>query len=154
MKLSEFKNVLDSLSELNFVLPDGQTVPKHYHVTEVGQVEKKFIDCGGTIRNEKLVNFQLWQANDHDHRLAPKKLIDIIKLSETALGIGNEEIEVEYQGDTIGKYGLEVKDGKLLLTAKQTNCLAEDKCGIAEKKKISLSDLQNKNSCCGPGTKC
>ena len=154
MKLSEFKMILGSLSELNFVLPDGQAVPKHFHVTELGQVEKRFIDCGGAVRNEKSVNFQLWQADDYDHRLAPKKLKDIIELSEKTLQIGDDEIEVEHQGDTIGKYGLEVKDGKLLLTAKQTNCLAQDKCGVPEKKKISLSELQNKNSCCGPGTKC
>jgi hypothetical protein len=87
MKLSEFKKQLSTVTDLNFVLPNGAKVPQHFHVTEVGQVTKNFIDCGGTVRNEKVVNFQLWEANDFDHRLAPKKLNDIIALSEKVLGI-------------------------------------------------------------------
>jgi hypothetical protein len=39
-------------------------VPEHFHVTEVGVVTKDFIDCGGTVRHEKVANFQLWDAND------------------------------------------------------------------------------------------
>ena len=156
MKLSEFKNMLGTINEINFELPNGNLVPQHFHVTEVGQVTKHFIDCGGTIRNEKTINFQLWEAADFDHRLAPQKLNDIIKLSENKLGVEDAEIEVEYQSDTIGKYGLEFAGGKFLLTSKQTNCLASDSCGIpSDKLKVSLSELQTKNkSCCTPGGGC
>jgi len=156
MKLSEFKIQLSTVKELNFVLPNGTVVPSHFHITEVGQVTKHFIDCGGTVRNEKVVNFQLWEANDFDHRLAPQKLSDIIALSEKQLGIEDAEIEVEHQSDTISKFGLEFSDGKFLLTSKQTNCLAPDKCGVPpDKLKVSLSELQNTNqSCCTPGSKC
>ena len=129
MKLSEFKKQLSTVTDLNFVLPNGTVVPKHFHVTEVGQVTKNFIDCGGTVRNEKVVNFQLWEANDFDHRLAPKKLNDIIALSEKVLGLEDAEIEVEYQSDTIGKYGVEFNGKDFKLTSTQTNCLAQDKCG-------------------------
>ena len=76
-------------------------------MTEVGKVTKHFIDCGGTERNEEVISFQLWSANDYDHRLHSKKLLDIIELSEKVLGIEDLEIEVEYQADTIGKFGLE-----------------------------------------------
>ena len=31
-----------------------------FHITEVGQVNKRFIDCGGTKRDEKLISFQLF----------------------------------------------------------------------------------------------
>lgn len=155
MKLSEIKEQLNSLESLNFVLPNGTKVPQHFHVTEVGQITKKFIDCGGVVRTEKVVNFQLWEANDFDHRLAPKKLISIIDLSEKVLGIEDGEVEVEYQGETIGKYNLGFNGKDFLLLAKQTNCLAEDKCGIPlEKQKIKLSDLQSQSSCCTPGGKC
>ena len=156
MKLSEFKKNLDTVTELNFVLPNKTFVPKHFHVTEVGQVTKHFIDCGGTIRNEKTVNFQLWEAADFDHRLAPQKLKDIIALSEAKLGLEDAEIEVEYQSDTIGKYSLEFNGANFHLEAMQTNCLASDKCGIPEDKlKVKLSDLQTKDqSCCTPGGKC
>jgi hypothetical protein len=153
MKLSEFKKQLSSGAELNFALPNGTFVPKHFHITEVGQITKNFIDCGGTVRKEKAVSFQLWEANDPDHRLAPKKLKGIIDLSEKMLGIEDAEIEVEYQSDTIGKYGLDFDGKQFLLTAKQTNCLASDHCGIPpEKLNIKLSELQTQSkSCCAPG---
>ena len=156
MKLSDFKKQLSTITDIKFVLQNGTVVPKHFHVTEVGQVTKNFIDCGGTVRNEKVVNFQLWEANDFDHRLAPQKLNDIIALSEKILGIEDEEIEVEYQSETIGKYGVEFNGKDFVLTSTQTNCLAQDKCGIPQEKlKVSLSDLQNTNqSCCTPGGKC
>ena len=156
MKLSDFKKQLSTITDINFVLQNGTVVPKHFHVTEVGQVTKNFIDCGGTVRNEKVVNFQLWEANDFDHRLAPQKLNEIIALSEKILGIEDAEIEVEYQSETIGKYGVEFNGKNFVLTTTQTNCLAQDKCGIPpEKLKVSLSDLQNTNqSCCTPGGKC
>lgn len=155
MKLSEFKKQLNEVSELNFILPNGNKVPEHFHVTEVGQVIKHFIDCGGTVRNEKVVNFQLWEANDVHHRLAPEKLKGIIALSETKLGLEDAEIEVEYQSDTIGKYGIEYNGKDFELVTKFTNCLASDKCGTNEKKKISLSELQNTNkACCAPGGGC
>lgn len=156
MKLSEFKKRLNELDSLTFVQSNGTAVPAHFHVTEVGQVSKHFIDCGGTVRDEKVVNFQLWEANDFDHRLAPQKLKDIIDLSERKLGLEDAEIEVEYQAETIGKFGLEFENGKFTLTTKQTNCLASDKCGIPpEKLKVKLSDLQSANqSCCGPNSKC
>ncbi len=155
MKLSEFKKQLSTVTDLNFVLPNGTKVPQHFHVTEVGQVTKNFIDCGGTVRNEKVVNFQLWEANDFDHRLAPKKLNDIISLSEKVLGLEDAEIEVEYQSETIGKYSIEFNGKDFTLNSTQTNCLAQDKCGIpAEKLKVNLVDLSNNQSCCTPGGKC
>ncbi len=87
MKLSEVKNRLNELEKISFKLPNGELVPNHFHVTEVGKITKHFIDCGGTVRNEEVVNFQLWNANDYDHRLHPEKLIHIIELSEKVLAI-------------------------------------------------------------------
>jgi|SRR5690554_1788233 len=154
MKLSEIKTKLSQLEKIAFQLPNGDLVPSHFHVTEIGKITKHFIDCGGTVRNEEVVNFQLWNANDYDHRLHPKKLLDIITLSERVLGIEDLEIEVEYQGDTIGKFGLDFDGKNFLLTNKQTDCLAKDKCGIpVEKPKLVLSELKSENSCT-PGGGC
>ncbi|WP_046755490.1 DUF6428 family protein [Kordia jejudonensis] len=156
MKLSEVKARLQNLEQLDFVLPNSQKVERHFHVTEVGMITKNFIDCGGKIRNEKVVNFQLWSADDVDHRLEPKKLMNIITLSEKALGIEDLEVEVEYQAETIGKYGLEFENGHFVLTTKFTDCLAKDNCGIpVEKPKMKLSELQAKmESCCTPESGC
>lgn len=154
MKLSEFKTILKSKLTIGFELPNGELVPSHFHVTEVGQISKRFIDCGGVMRKEEVVNFQLWEANDYDHRLHPEKLVNIIELSESKLGITDEEIEVEYQGQTIGKYGLEYNGKNFALTSKVTDCLAKDKCGIPEDKlQIPLAS-KNSDSSCTPGGGC
>lgn len=154
MKLSQIKSLLPSLENVSFQLEDGTFVPEHFHVTEVGQVIKNFIDCGGVIRQEKVVNFQLWNANDYEHRLKPGKLLSIIELSENKLGIEDAEIEVEYQSTTIGKYDLDFDGQHFVLKNKQTACLAEDACGIpAQKPKIQLINLANSGSCT-PGSGC
>lgn len=154
MKLSEAKVVLEDLETIGFQLPNGNLVPNHFHVTEVGKITKHFIDCGGTVRNEEVVNFQLWNANDYDHRLHPEKLLHIIELSEKVLEIDDLDIEVEYQAETIGKFGLEFDGKYFVLTTKQTDCLAKDNCGIPpEKLNVRLSDLKSEPSCL-PGGNC
>ncbi|MGY8909046.1 MAG: DUF6428 family protein [Flavobacteriales bacterium] len=154
MKLSEVKSALKELETIGFELPNGELVASHFHVTEVGKITKHFIDCGGVERKEEVVNFQLWNANDYDHRLHPEKLLNIIELSEKTLNITDSEIEVEYQAETIGKFGLEFNGKNFLLTNKQTDCLAKDACGIpVENKKIEILDIPAVNSC-APGSGC
>ena len=159
MKLSEVKLVLKKMNTIGFQLANGDLVPSHFHVTEVGKITKNFIDCGGVVRKEEVANFQLWNANDYDHRLHPEKLLNIIELSEKVLKIDDLEIEVEYQSETnssetIGKFGLDFNGTNFLLTPKQTNCLAQDQCGIPEgKQKVTLSEL-NSESCCAPDSNC
>lgn len=156
MKLSEVKKLLITQESVDFKLQNGEMVPEHFHITEVGLITKHFIDCGGTERIEKVANFQLWNANDFDHRLKPQKLLNIIELSERKLGMGDLEVEVEYQSNTIGKYGLDFNGKEFVLTTKQTACLASDSCGIpAEKLKVKLSDLQAiEQASCTPGGGC
>ncbi|NBA78641.1 hypothetical protein GOQ04_24010 [Emticicia sp. ODNR4P] len=156
MKLSEIKKLLETAPEVSFELENGQSIPAHFHVTEVGIITKNFIDCGGTVRHEKVANFQLWNADDFDHRLAPEKLLGIIALSENILGMEDLVIEVEYQAETIGKYDLSFNGQKFVLMSKKTNCLAQDKCGIpAVKQKVTLADLaMAAPSACTPGGSC
>lgn len=150
MKLSEIKTILPVLDNVAFQTPDGSFVPEHFHVTEVGNIQKHFIDCGGTIRKETVVSFQLWNANDTEHRLKPRKLLRIIQLSEEKLGIADNEIEVEYQGETIGKYDLEFNGKHFVLIPKTTACLAEDACGIPAEKESHVT----KTAGCTPGGGC
>lgn len=156
MKLSEIKAILPSLENVAFQTPDGSFVPEHFHVTEVGNSQKHFIDCGGTIRKETVINFQLWNADDYEHRLKPAKLLNIIRLSEEKLGIEDHEIEVEYQTETIGKYDLDFNGKHFVLVPKTTACLANEACGIpVEKTKIQLSELPgSENASCTPGGTC
>ena len=147
MKLSEFLFALNQVERLDFKTPDGSEVPAHFHITEVGKVKKHFIDCGGTERKEHVVNFQLWSSTDVEHRLNPQKTIDIIRLSQQRLQLHDEEIEVEYQGETIGKYGLSFDGSYFHLQSKFTDCLAKDDCSIPEAKNAE-------ESCCSPNSDC
>ena len=149
MKINDIKEILNKILAINFILPDGTSVPSHFHITEIGIITKHFIDCGGTERTEMIANFQLWTADDVQHRLAPQKLLDIIKLSENILGMGNLEVEVEYQTDTIGKFGIEFDGDNFLLTNSRTDCLAKDRCGVPEKKtNKNESTCKPKSGCC------
>jgi hypothetical protein len=151
MRLSEIKTELKKLSQIAFQLPDGELVPSHFHITEVAKITKHFIDCGGVVRIEEVANFQLWEANDFDHRLHSEKIIQIIEQSEEKLQISDLEIEVEYQmKETIGKFNLKFDGTKFQLVSKLTDCLSKDKCGIPpEKLNVKIGDWKLKeNSCC------
>ncbi len=152
MKLSEFKNHLTNLTEINFQTPNGDLVAQHFHVTEVGLTTKNFIDCGGTVRLDKTVSMQLWVEQDTDHRLVPEKLLRIIDLSKKLYEDENLELEVEYQTDTIGQYGLQFNGKAFVLTNKQTACLATDACGITPKQKQPIA--MNVINSCTPGGGC
>jgi len=157
MRINEIKQFLSTAPSVNFQLPDGTYVPEHFHVTEIGIVTKHFIDCGGKEKIEKVANFQLWNANDYEHRLKPNKLNAIIALAESRLGMGNLEIEVEYQQDTIGKYGLHYNGEDFVLISKQTACLAQDACDITPTMKVVYTQepaINTANNSCTPGGGC
>lgn len=154
MKLSEIKEILAKAEGVNFQLENGSTVPEHFHVTEVGIITKDFIDCGGKVRHEKIANFQLWDADDYEHRLKAGKLLSIISLSEKVLGMEDLDIEVEYQAGTIGKYDLGFDGTNFLLLAKQTACLAKEACGIEDVPKKGMVNLAGAVNSCAPGGAC
>ncbi len=153
MTINEIKKALSNLETIAFELPNGTLVPNHFHVTEVGKVHKDFIDCGGTRRSETRAAFQLWEADDYDHRLHPEKLVSIIELSQKVLELGDEEIEVEYQGETISKYGLDFDGKHFKLTTKHTDCLARENCGVPIVKENAMVEIATGGSCT-PGSGC
>jgi hypothetical protein len=155
MKLSEFKSKLESLETLEFQLDNGQKVPSHFHITEVGMTTKKFTDCGNTFRIQKKATLQLWTSVDFWHKLDPKKIISIINSTNEIFDGEDLDIEVEYQQETIGKYKLEFVDEKFILTTTKTDCLAKDNCGIPiEKVKVKIGEWREKTSCCTPESGC
>ena len=152
MKLSEFKLYLKNAKKVEFQLPNGNYVPPHFHVTEVGLNSKKFIDCGRNIRNSKKVNFQLWSADDYNHKISPEKLLNIIEISEETFLLEDLEIEIEFQQSTIGVFDLDYKNDVFQLVNKQTDCLDKEKCGF-EKKIVKLSSIK-KQEICNPEDGC
>lgn len=144
MKLKEVTKILEANLDqpLFIMLPSGDFVPENFHITEVGKVQKNFIDCGGTHRETTTCLLQTWATYDLDHRLKSTKLAKIIKMANKALGSEDFETEVEYGEDVASQYKLtdiEITPKGLLfvLQGKKTDCLAPDKCGI--------------NKCCNSG---
>lgn len=156
MKLSQLIHFLQETQQLRFYLPNGRAIAPHFHVTEAGLTTKQFMDCGGSYRTEKYISFQLWVADDTDHRLSPEKLQGIIRMAAPLIGNEDLDVELEYQDQSIGRYGLAFDGTSFHLTAKQTRCLAEDQCGITPAKtKTKLSEIADPNrSCCSPGSGC
>ncbi|MEP6671474.1 MAG: DUF6428 family protein [Chthoniobacter sp.] len=135
MKTSEFKTLLEQHPdhELRFVLPDGGFVPAHGHITEVGRVDKTFIDCGGTMRRVSTCSLQAWVAEDLDHRLSPGKLAGVLGQASPIFGADDLEVEIEYEDCTVSQFpalGVSEQNGILAfhLGWKHTDCLAKDVC--------------------------
>ena len=127
----------NSESSLHIMLPSGEFVPDHFHVTEVGRVQKSFIDCGGTRRESVSCLLQTWTAHDVEHRLVAGRLSNILKLAEEVLGSEELPLEVEYGVEVASQYvvaDVEVTPNGLLfvLAGKRTDCLAPDQCGVGE----------------------
>lgn len=154
MNLEQFKEHLAGLVEINFLLENGNSVPSHFHITEMAVVNKNLIDCGGNVRKQQSISFQLWVYNDSWHRLTSTKLLDIIQKAETSLLVENSEVFIEYQGDTVGIYALDFKEGSFILKPTFTDCADKEACGLTEKTKVNMADLGKDSSCCSPKSKC
>lgn len=156
MTLKELKQILAKQETIIFVLPNGRLIPEYFHITEMGKLQKHFVDCGNSIRTAEKISFQIWHAQGYDHRLSPEKFLNIIKTSEKLIDNDDLPLEVEYQTDlSISKFGLKLENDIFHLTPIDATCLANDHCGIpTEKMKISLKDLQNKTSCCTSESGC
>lgn len=149
MKLSEIKSILPDLENLELKLENGTFVPEQFHVTEVGMITKHFIDFGGITRDKKVVNFQLWNANEFEHRLKPIKLLNIIKFPEHKLGFQELGLEVEYQLAKKRNLGMVFQGTSFTLTNKQTHCLAKDKSGIPQNKlQTQTTSFAPESGCC------
>lgn len=158
MKLTELQNALQTMDEVHFTLPDGKFIPRHYHLTEIGLATKTFVDCGGKKHTDKKVTLQLWTSIDYNHRLKSDKFLNIINTSLPLFEGEDLDVEVEYQTDTVGKFGLDFDGNNFNLLGTKTDCLATDLCGIdaiKNKAKKSLTELGTKiENACTPGGGC
>jgi len=149
MKLSEIKSQLvqQPAANIRFILPDGNFVPAHAHVTEVARIDKRFVDCGGTLRNGSLCRLQTWFANDKDHRLTAGKLLKILEKAKSFLASDDLEVDVEHEVQFISQFPLEsveilTNEIVLQLGTRHTACLAPDKCLPASKPAPDFSPLK------------
>jgi hypothetical protein len=166
MKLDELKETLGKQPDANirFLLPNGDFVPIHAHVTEVARIDKRFVDCGGTLRNDSLCRLQTWFSDDVDHRLTAGKLLKILEKAKSFLASDDLDLDVEHEVGFISQFPLEtieVSQSEMILrlTERHTACLALEKCKPPAARPASFNPLtvnfseeQTARDCCG-GTK-
>lgn len=153
MKTSILEGILRDFpnSDLKFILPDGGIIPLHAHITEVGRIDKTFLDCGATVRKVSTLSLQAWVADDTEHRLPAGKLADIIDRAAPILGNEDLEVELEYEDGLISQFPIEAVENSgdalvFTLGTKHTDCLAKEIC-------LPPSLQPASDSCCS-GTGC
>ncbi len=153
MKVSEFQEHLKSAPdhELCFVLPDGGRIPVHAHITEVGRTDRRFIDCGSTLRSTSACTLQAWVAEDVEHRLLPGSLAAILVKAQPILGTDDLDVEIEYEDGLLSQFPVfqaRIEGKRLIfdLGVKHTDCLAKELCVPA--------GAASEESCCGGGGCC
>lgn len=151
MKLRELKSVLHDHPALlvRFVLPSGDEIPPSYHVTEVGQVSKVFVDCGGQVHSELKCVLQTWLGTDPTHRLNAGRLGRILELGRSVVATDDLDVEVEYEDAVISLFAVgdwSKRDDALVfeLTARHTDCLAKAYC----------EPSKSEDACCEPAGRC
>ena len=146
MKLRELKSLLRAhpTAEPRFTLPTGEQIPAHFHITEVGHVTKKFVDCGGTFRANETCVLQTYVADDFEHRLVAGRFADILDLGQPILPGDDLEVEVEWDCCVISQYPIASAQPcgdriEFQLGDKHTDCLAKEKCGCGPESEASTA---------------
>lgn len=118
---------------LTVLWPDGDPIEAHFHVTEVGRVQKDFVDCGGTVRRTVTCLLQTWVGEDVDHRITAGKLLKAFAHAEPVLGAEDLPVELEYEACNVIQFivtAVEREAGRFVvrLGGKHTDCLARELC--------------------------
>jgi len=134
MTLHDLQNALEAnpKSLARFVLPDGDYIPAHAHITEVGHVVRNFIDCGGLTAREEKVVLQTHVGNDSDHRLQSDRFAKILRLGSRVIARRDLDVDVEYDCCVVAQYPvIEARpDGEYLnvmLQRGRTQCRARER---------------------------
>jgi hypothetical protein len=159
MNITAFLNELRTHADkpVSLLLPDGGFIPAHFHITEVGHVMKRFIDCGGTRRTLETCLLQTWVHDDVDHRLVAGKLAAIFDKASDVLPHHDLPVEIEYEDYVVAQFPVEsagIIDGALVfrLGLKHTDCLARGICLPGEC--APAPKAAQPATCCTPGSTC
>jgi len=135
MTVSTLRAVLASAPDLpiTVIWPDGEPIEAHFHVTEVGRVQRDFVDCGGTVRQGVTCLLQSWVGDDLEHRITGGKLLKAFVHAEPILRGEDLPVEFEYEACNVVQLKLVsavAESGRLVirLGPKHTDCLAKELC--------------------------
>lgn len=146
LTISVLRSILTASADLpiTVIWPDGEPIEAHFHVTEVGRVQRDFVDCGGTVRRVVSCLLQTWVGNDTDHRITGGKLLKAFAHAEPILR--GEDLPVELEYDACNVVQLKVISataaaGRLVLrlAKKQTDCLAKELCCPASSSTVAAT---------------
>lgn len=135
LTVSALRTALAGAADLpiTVIWPDDEPIEAHFHVTEVGRVQRDFVDCGGKVRQVVTCLLQAWVGDDVDHRITGGKLLKALVHAEPILR--GEDLPVEFEYDACNVVQLKVlsaiaeKDRLVIrLGKKQTDCLAKELC--------------------------
>lgn len=131
-----------------FVLPNGDYIPAHAHVTEVGHVVRTFIDCGGVMGKEEKVVLQTHVGNDTEHRLRSDRLAKIVGLGNRVIPNADLNVDVEYDCCVVAQYPIaEARPTgqyvDLILERGRTQCRARER-----------REPETASGCCATSTSC
>jgi len=134
MTLQDLQNALKANPKRfpRFVLPDGEYIPAHAHVTEVGHLVRNFIDCGGLIGKEEKIVLQTHVGDDTDHRLRSDRFARILQLGNRVIPSADLDVDVEYDCCVVAQYPIAeaAPDGdhlNLILQRGRTQCRARER---------------------------
>ena len=151
MKLRDLRTVSEAHPTKfpRFVLPDGDQIPAHTHVTEVGHVVRNFIDCGGLTGREESVVLQTYVGNDLDHRLRSDRFAKILSLGDRVVPHTDLEVEVEFDCCVVAQYPIsETRIAgdrlEILLGRKATQCRSRER----QKAEAAEACCARAASCC------
>jgi hypothetical protein len=156
MNVTQFLDLLRLHPEhcIGFTTPDGDCVPAHFHITEVGHLAKSFIDCGGKLHTTDSCLLQVWVADDTEHRLKASKLVSIFGRADHLLPSMELPVEIEVEAPVLTQLPLtrcEVLEDSLVFHTerKHTDCMAKEMC-LPD---FSLPAIPSQTAC-RPGSGC
>ena len=150
MTLRDLQVALEANPESSprFILPNGDYIPEHAHITEVGHVIRNFVDCGGVTGREERVVLQTHVGNDTEHRLRADRFAKILRLGNRVIPGADLDVDVEYDCCVVAQYPIEEARPEgdhlnLILQRGRTQCRARER-----------RDIETTASCCVTSAAC
>jgi Family of unknown function (DUF6428) len=151
MTLHDLKETLEKHpnSFSRFVLPDGDYIPLHAHLTEVSHVVRNFIDCGGMIGKEEKIVLQTHVGDDKEHRLRSDRFAKILQLGNRVIRSVDLHVDVEYDCCVVAQYPIAATQPEgdyldLMLQRGRTQCRARER----REAEATDSCCQTASGCC------
>jgi hypothetical protein len=149
---------------LVFTLPNGQTVPEGYHLTELKSVTVQAMDCGGRADTWDETIMQLWSAPEGEpgRQMTGKKFLEITDQVMKAVPVNLEAaLKIEYGlgGEPAAHYqvgSLRFEAGVLnaQLEPLSVTCKARDRWNAEQGSAWIGLDVIASGDACKPGGGC